>query len=394
MRGRLLVAAILAVALAVRLGLAVLYEPPPAFGDPVDYARHATSLADHGEYPPSVAVPGSPSAFRPPAYPFALAAVYEVAGRDDAPRVFGALLGTFAVALLGFVALRLLGRRAALFAMAVAALFPPLVMISVAQLSEALFVVLVLGALACVLHDRRRMRWVLAAGALAGLAALTRTNGLVLLLPLLLAVRGARPRIALLAAAVVVIAPWTIRSSTALDAFVPTTTQAGFALAGAYNDVARDDHDHPAAWRASALEALDLVRPGMNEADLERAFREEAIDYAGEHPTYPFVVAFWNSARMLNLADADLDEVGAREAGVGKRFSQANRYAFWILALLALAAVATRAVRGTPLWFWLVPALLWLSVAITIGSTRYRTPVDPFVILVAAAGVARRTGAT
>jgi 4-amino-4-deoxy-L-arabinose transferase-like glycosyltransferase len=393
MTGRLVVAAILATALLVRLGLAVFYDPPPFSGDAADFARHAVALADEGSYPASIPT-GGPTAFRPPGYPFALAAVYEAAGREDAPRVFGALLGTLAVALLGVVGLRLFGRRVALVAMAITAVFPPLVMVSVAQLSEALFIVLVLGALACVLAAPDRMRWVLAAGALAGAAALTRTNGLAILLPLLLAARGTRPRVALLAAALVVIAPWSIRSSTALDTFVPTTTQPGFALAGAYNDVARTDEEHPAAWRVPRMQPYaGLLKPAMNEAELERAFRREAVDYALEHPTYPFVVVFWASARMLNVADATRDEASAREAGVGARFAAANRYAFWLLALLAVAGAFTRAARAAPRWVWLFPVLLWFGVAITIGSTRYRTPVDPFVILLAALALERASAA-
>ena len=392
MRGRELVGAILAVALLARLGLALLYEPPALFGDAADFARHAAALADHGSYPESLAT-GGPTAFRPPAYPFALAGVYEVAGRGDAPRVFGALLGTLAVALLGFVALRLFGRRVAVIAMALAAVFPPLVMVSVALLAEALFIVLVLGALACVLHAPDRMRWVLAAGALAGAAALTRTNGLVLLPVLLLAVRGARPRVALLAAALVVLAPWSIRSSAALDTFVPTTTQLGGAFAGVYNDVAREDDRHPAAWRIPRFEPYSsLRRPGMDEAELERAFRREAFDYARDHPTYPLVVVFWASVRMLNLADADRERTSAREAGVGAGFVRANRYAFWLLALLALAGAATAAARAAPRWVWAVPVLLWASTAIIIGATRYRTPVDPFLILLAALAIVHLSG--
>ena len=383
MRGRLLVAALVALALILRLGLAVLHDPPPATGDAADYARHAASIADHGSYPQSGIAPnGGPTAFRPPAYPLQLAAVYELLGRDDGPRVVGALIGTLAVALLGLCALWLFGRREALAAMAIAAVFPPLIMVSVAQLSEGLFIALVLGALACALAARRdeRTRWVVAAGALAGVAALTRTNGLVILLPLLLAVP--RRRLVLVAAALVVIAPWTIRSSTALDSFVPTTTQAGFTLAGAYNDVARDDDRFPAAWRPPTMYLP--VGDDRDEAELERHFRSEALDFAAGNPLYVPRVVFWATVRMLNLADTEIEKLSAREAGVGDGYVALNRYATW--ALLALAVAGALVARPPP-WFWLFPLLLWLSVAIAIGATRYRTPVDPFLILLAACAV-------
>ncbi|HEV2814608.1 MAG TPA: glycosyltransferase family 39 protein [Solirubrobacteraceae bacterium] len=392
MRGRPLVVAILALALVVRLGLAVLHDPPAATGDAADFARHAAALADHGSYPQSAAAGEGPTAFRPPAYPLALAAVYEVAGREDAPRVFGALLGTVAVALLGLVALDLFGRATAVAAMAIGAVFPPLVMVSVAPLSEGLFIVLVLGALACALAARRhpdRVAWVAAAGALGGLAALTRTNGLVLLLPLLLAVP--RRRAVLVAAALVVLVPWSVRSSTALDAFVPTTTQAGFTLAGSYNDEARTDERLPAAWRPPVMPpyAALLEEEGPNEAELEANFRGEVLDYAGDHPLYPLRVVFWATVRMLNLADPQIERDSAREAGVGRGFVTVNRYATWALLALAVAGALTAAARAAPRWLWLFPVMLWLGVAIAIGATRYRTPVDPFLILLAALAVVR-----
>ena len=358
MTGRLLVAAVLALALTLRLGVAVLHDPPPARGDAADFARHAAALADDGTYPQSAVAPaGGPTAFRPPAYPFALAAVYEVAGRDDAPRVFGALLGTLAVALLGACALPLLGGRVAVAAMALAAVFPPLIMVSVAQLSEALFIVLVLGALACAVRRPERLGWVVAAGALAGAAALTRTNGLAILLPLILAVPRGR-RLALVAAALVVIAPWAIRSSTALDALVPTTTQPGFALAGAYNDSARNDERFPAAWRPPVVPpyARLLRDRDANEAELEQKFRSEALSYAAEHPLHPPRVLFWATVRMLNLADPELERISAREAGAGNGFVTLNRYAIWVLLALAVAGALTRTARAAPRWLLAVPA--------------------------------------
>ncbi|HEX2086113.1 MAG TPA: glycosyltransferase family 39 protein [Solirubrobacteraceae bacterium] len=391
MRGRLLVAAILAPALILRLGLAVLHDPPPLTGDAQAFAAHAASIADHGAYPQSPIAPGGgPTAFRPPAYPSLLAAVYEVAGRDEAPRIAGALIGTLAVALLGLVALRLFDRRVALIAMAIAAVFPPLVMVSVATLSEGLFIALVLGALACALEARRdpgRLAWVLAAGALAGAAGLTRTNGLVILVSLLLAIP--RRRLVLLAAALVVLAPWTIRNLNEFDTFVPTTTQAGFTLAGAYNDEARTDDRFPSAWRPPTMPPYSEIlrrHRGEDEAELERRFRAEAVDYAADHPLHPPRVVFWATVRMLNLADPQLEELSAREAGVGNGFVRLNRYATW--ALLALAAAGAVAARPPP-WLWLFPLLLWLSVAIAIGATRYRVPVDPFLILLAATALAR-----
>ena len=394
MRPRLLVVGILALALVLRLGLALLHDAPPLTGDAADFARHARTLADFEQYPVSdIAPSGGATAFRPPGYPIALSLLYEVGFADDGPRAAGALLGTVAVALLGLCALWLFGPRPAVAAMAIAAIFPPLIMVSAATLGETLFIVFVLGSLACALAARRepeRLAWIAAAGALAGAASLTRTNGLVLLIPLLFAVP--RRRLVVLLAAALVIVPWTIRSSSELDGIVLTTTQPGFTLAGAYNDEAESDDEFPAAWRPPIMDPYDTILRTSRDADeaqLEREFRSEALGFAADHPLYPPRVVYQASVRMLNLADPELERISAREAGVGDGWVTANRWSIWALAVLAAAGAATAAARAAPRWLWLFPLLLWLGVAIAIGATRYRTPVDPFLILLAALAVVR-----
>ena len=55
------------------------------FGDPEDYQRHAVSIAAGHGFPSTViASPGTPSAFRPPGYPFTLGGLYAVVGDHPA----------------------------------------------------------------------------------------------------------------------------------------------------------------------------------------------------------------------------------------------------------------------------------------------------------------------
>ena len=82
---------------------------------------------------------------------------------------------------------------------------------------------------------------------MAGLAILTRANGMILLVPLALIMwaprRSLGPPAVLVAVALLTVAPWTIRNAVELHAFVPVTTQFGSALAGTYNDEARTDRE-------------------------------------------------------------------------------------------------------------------------------------------------------
>ena len=113
---------------------------------------------------------------RPPTYPYLLAAVTRSPGDSyTAGRLANALLGVMAAGLVFLIARRLWDDRAALAAAAVSAVAPPLVYLSVALMSEALFVVLELAAVLALLcwRDDRRLRFVLVAGVLCGLRALT-----------------------------------------------------------------------------------------------------------------------------------------------------------------------------------------------------------------------------
>jgi 4-amino-4-deoxy-L-arabinose transferase-like glycosyltransferase len=83
------------------------------------------------------------------------------------------------------------------------------------------------------------------AGVLAGLMILTRANAATLLAPLTVAVWDARPRwswralappAALVAVALLTMAPWTVRNAVEFGSFVPVSTQLGTVLAGTYND--------------------------------------------------------------------------------------------------------------------------------------------------------------
>jgi hypothetical protein len=90
------------------------------------------------------------------------------------------------------------------------------------------------------------------------------------------------------------------------DTFVPVSTQLGTALAGTYNDAARTDREHPASWRSlrRVPDYQYLVRRWheIPEPVLDTKLRAAALRYAADHPAYVGEVAFWNTARALDLA--------------------------------------------------------------------------------------------
>lgn len=404
--GRPAAVLILVVALVVRLGLVVEQSGFEPVSDARTFDEHAVSLSHDAQFPASqYPRGGGPTAFRPPAYPYLLAGAYELTGTADdrsrytVGRVLGALLGVATVALIGVLGVMLWGKLPALCAMGIAAVYPTVVAVSDSMLSEALFTPVVLASVACVVALRRSphvLRWALAAGLLAGIAALTRTNGAVLLPPLLVGIWALdrRPRLVattgLLAGFALVVTPWLARNAETLGTPV-LSTQTGFTLAGTYNDASRNDPVNPAGWRATIEPPYrDALTPGpRNEAEVDSELRSLAVDYIGDHPTYVGKVALWNSLRMLELAGWDRERVGAAETGVGPTFSAVARYAFWLVFVAAAASLfLAPAARRAPRWFYAVPVLLFASIVVANSSARYREPVDPFLVLLAGLGAA------
>jgi uncharacterized protein YqgC (DUF456 family) len=211
------------------------------FPDEQSYGRLATGLAERGDYGDSRLgdrtrwAPGAPVAFAAAdrVLPSRRAAQpHEV----PAARTAQALLGTLMIpAAFGLAAL-LAGPGAGLAAAAAIALFPPLITVSRYQISEPLAALLVLlGMLALAwgvarTGPGRSAPWAAAAGALLGLAVLTRAD---LLVPVLLAApalwlvtrraAGARPALALAAAVLVVVLPWVAFASLNRGRLVPVS---------------------------------------------------------------------------------------------------------------------------------------------------------------------------
>jgi 4-amino-4-deoxy-L-arabinose transferase-like glycosyltransferase len=401
--------ALLAVALVLRLGYVAATPDYSIVHDARDYDYHARSIARGEGYGLSYELP---TAFRPPGWSFLLAGVYDVAGvaRDGVDerlppaRIVLAFIGTLAVALIGVIAAQLWGRREALAALALGAVYLPLILIGGALMSEPLFVVLMLGSLAAALQLRRsrhKLGWALVAGFVAGLAILTRANGLVLLLPLAVGAWDLRPRwtwralappALLVVVALATVAPWTIRNAVELHSFVPVSTQLGSALAGTYNDDARLDRENPASWRS--LRRIDELRSiygqvgTIPEAELEKQLRHASFEYIRDHPAYVGTVAFWTTRRMLELGGLDWARHTYSTVSVGPDWANAGVICFWVIALLAVAGAFTVRARRTPPFVWAVPLLMYLSVVVLVVETpRYRSPIDPFVILLAALAV-------
>lgn len=395
------VAWLLVLALAIRLADIAATSGWTPVNDPADYVRHAVSIAHGHGMAPSLLPQGGPSAIRAPAFPYLLGGVFAVFGDDDtAGRVACALLGVLPVWLVGLLALELWGRREQLIATALAAVYPPLVLLSDTLLTEALALPLMLAMFLVLLRAGGAPpvpRSAAAAGALLALALLTRPALSVLLVPLVAGL-WRRPRpwlvpLVALATAALVIAPWTIRNAVEFGAFVPISDVSGFQWGGTYNAQADRDQRFPAEYRlpTQVPELLPIAfNPAYDENDVGRELGRAGRRYARDHPGYVLRVLWLNSLRLLSVTHPFRDaRFNYGYQGIGATRANIATAAWILVALLALAGVALRrGALGGPWWLWASIPLLVASVVWTSGDTRYRLPLEPLVLLLATAGIA------
>ena len=314
----LTVVAILTVAFGVRAAAVLATRDYQPLTDALNFHHIAASVSDGNGFGESMVPPAvGPTAYRAPLYPIVLAGIYEVLGiATTKARLVQALIGAGTVGLVGVVAVQLWDRRVALIAMAIAAVYPPLVIIPTSLQWEVVFVPLLLAVVAAALAYRRApsLRSAAAVGGLIGLLTLSRETGAAMLLPagLLMTVaagvRGRRALAALAAAgltAVAVVVPWTLRNAAQLDAFVPVSTSGGYTLAGMYSDAAAHRRGSPGQWTLPSDDPRLLrvlqADSHLTEVEMDSRLRREALDYLGDHPSYLGTLAYWNTIRMFDL---------------------------------------------------------------------------------------------
>ncbi len=421
-----LIAVILIGALVLRIdavqGTDSTYRP---INDAGSYLTLASYIAHTGDYSlrrePGSGAGGTrgPSAYFAPGYPYFLALVDLIDGhtvrRDGAihpARISQAVLGTITVALVGLVALELFGPVAGLIALILAAVYPVLIELSATLAAENLLTPLVLGAVYTGLRVRRagspptRYAWIAGTGLLTGLATLTHENGILIILPLIAAVWTARPRLKprslaapalLIVITAVTIAPWTIRNAVVMHTFIPVSDETGITLVGTYNPASAANQQLPYKWRIfygiPGERSLIHEAPSLTEPQIGEKLQGQALHYIAKHPFSPFAVAFHNTLRLFELEGAVAWHASARAQSIPAHTAGTGVVSFWIVCVLALIGVLTPLVRAAPKWIWWVPVLLALSVVlVNVETPRFRAPVDPFLILLASAGLAALAG--
>jgi 4-amino-4-deoxy-L-arabinose transferase-like glycosyltransferase len=399
---RVAVALALAAAVALRLAFVTETAGHPLYqaltGDPALY--HAQALDILAGHP----VPDAAYFHSSPLYPFFLAALIRVfAGSLTAVRLAQAAVGVVSVLLVTLLARTAFGRRAAVVAAWLAALYVPFVFFESEVLEIALVVAFVTGAL-LVLAARRGRATPASAGAaglLLGLGALGKPN-LLLFAPVgsaLLFAETAGPRVrravtatAFFVAAGAAVLPATVHNWRASGDLIPVSWNGGINLFIGNHAGASGMFEVPPEMR------LDL--PGASTAFAERALGRRLS--AGE------VSDYWaGRARswMLSQPGAWLGLLARKTALFWNAYEVPNHYHFYfvrefapalrlpvstfgVVAPLGILGLGMAVARGRPHARLLIAygVTFMASVVLFFITARYRLAIAP--VLLASAGFA------
>lgn len=348
----------------------------------------------------------------PPGYPFVLAAVYGVFGESDAAtQIFQAACDALAAALVFLIAAELLSFGVGVIAGALVAVAPQFCWNSLMLLPDTLAVLPLLAAMWLLVRARegRGVLKTLGAGALVGVSCWLRANAL-LLAPFMVVVavpflfakgRRVRPALALVAGALLAVAPVTIRNAVVYGHFIPVSLGGGQTL---IEGIADYDPEHRfglpdtdlGLTRMEAEEsgrpeyATALFTPDGIERDRQRTRRALAV--IGTNPLWFAGVMLRRAGSMLRLERTPL----AGAAPVSEGFTRAPRLAVRAVQKLFITAVflplylaglllLIRARRTRELAALLTVLLYFLCVQSALHTEyRYVLAVHYFLFIVAA----------
>ena len=350
----------------------------------------------------------------PPGYSFVLASVYALAGESDAAaQIFQIACDALAAALVLLVAAELLSFGVGVWAGSLAALAPQFCWNSLPVLPDTLavpplLVAVYLLARAC---EGRTLLKALGAGALVGISCWLRANALLLAPFMVLAVpllfergRRARPALALVAGALLVVAPLTVRNAVVFGHFIPVSLGAGQTLVEGIADYDPErrfglpDTDVELT-RMEAAEAgrpdyaASLFTPDGIKRDRERTRRALAVVAA--NPVWFASVMLRRAGSMLRLertplaSSAPVSEGAARTPrlalrAVQKLFVTAVFLPLYLVGLFVLF----RARRRRALAALLVVPAYYLCVQSALHTEyRYVLALHYFLFIVAAAAL-------
>jgi Alg9-like mannosyltransferase family len=314
-------------------------------------------------------------AYRTPGYPQLIAAC---GGSPIIVRIVQAFIDTSTLLAVYLIARRLSGSsNIAMAALFIAGVNPFLIYFCGLLLSETLFTSLLIWGIYALLR-----RWVAFAGIIFTAAIMVRPSALILGPLLAMVAEFANPGgtwtyrlnsrlwraltdVAIVSGIMIIgLVPWAVRNQLRFGSFVFTTTNGGITLYDGFNPDAQGDSDQRFITQMPELRS-------MNEVERSRYLQQRAMQWIQSHPRRVAELMLKKILRTWSLVPLS--------AEFGRPLYRAISAAYALpLDLLAILGIFSPRLSRTAKMLLLTPVFYFTLVhALSVGSLRYRVPVEP-----------------
>ena len=335
------------------------------------------------------------TADRAPLWPYIIAAIYTITGPVNFyPRLFFSFIGAATCAIVYLFARDIFNQRIAILAGIIAALYPGLFIYDGWLYTESLFT-FCLTAFCYALYRLQRTaqaRWMVVSGAALACASLTRPNGplfLLLLVAWAVIIAGTKIlswRQAAMAVLVItlvtfgLIAPWTLRNyRVSHHQFILVATGSDVVLTGVYNDTVLVSSHDLGMW----------VPPNEVQPPIARNYSYTGTWIHNHLSSLPYLI----SLHFINMWKPYTSEEGLPVIEFPDRPAS---QVVWTMMLItpipiflfaAISLILTRKRWQHLLIPYIAILLTIIQCLVFYGSSRFRAPIEPMLVLLAAGAI-------
>ncbi len=351
---------------------------------------------------------GHEAFFRAPFYIYLLGGIYSIFGSSIlAARIFGLIIGISSVYVTGQIAFKLFGKKSAIFAALLHAIYPIAIYFESELLVDSLFTLLFELSILCFLHaiETKTIKWNILTGLVIGLAAITKPT-ILALLPIFIIWIFIKNRkltnsfaqsIILTGSLLIIIIPVTVRNYLVADDFLLISSSGGINFYIGNNSTADGStasmppplgHN----WQMKDINYIAENETGMKlkASEVSDFWYNKGLNWVANNKT-GFINLYFNK---LYLCFNNLEISNNRDLNI---FFDTNpvlrlipiNYAF-ILALVSIALFFIAIKRGfnSNIIFLIVILLFYLLIiSLFFINARYRLPVIPLLIILASYGI-------
>lgn len=350
------------------------------FPDGIQYDEIAKDLLEGKGYPDGVDIYKSS---RAPGYPTLLALLYMIFGTDIIwVKLIQSFLNVLTILPIYGLGLLIFNRSVAVTASIFMTIDPFFIFFGGLILSEILFMFFLSLSLFFLYFGIKNARYpaLISGSMLMGLAILTRAS--LLLFPLfivswiMLDKRADVKKASTFCAFFVVtlcftLVPWTIRNYYVYHSFVPITIGVGKTLSDANN---------PTADGGSDMSKIPALPSSLSSLERDRLYKEKAIQFILENPVKFIKLAGAKFKRFWNI-------IPNYEGYRSGKYILISLLSYVPILVFGVFGIVLSFLKQKKILFILLPIVYYTGLHMVFpGSIRYRVPIMPFFIIIAAYG--------